>query len=231
MTTWETKSINYYYTVASSDFVAYQGLVPYVPAADGNEVLTRNHNDGLYMHELAAYYASTHGWNWTTAANMIDWDRINDWVTHAKTLHKKVVWSEPAEGWAAIEANPTGHAYLLAWGDTLVPTFATNFSHTPSNHIPTARNGAIAAAQTNGSALGESVQSWYWADPGWSFTAADAATLCRYGFVSGASVYQIEGTYSDLAPTSTYMQGVNSFVSGLVPPVQPIQQSTAVQLP
>jgi hypothetical protein len=229
ITTWQSKSLNYYYTVASSDFVT-GGESLYATQSDGTTVLGRSHDLGLYMHEVVADIASTNGWNWPAAASNVDWSLINSWVTAARADNKKVIWSEPANGWQAIEDDPTGSSYLAQWGNTLVPMFATNFT-TPANLVPTARTGAETAAATYHLALGESVQSWYWVDKNVSFTSSDVIMLCQYGYTAGASYYQIEGDANNMAPSSTYMTGVDSFVAGLGSSVPPLANNFSDPLP
>lgn len=224
---WEQKGLRYYYTVAASDYVSFQKKPPYVPANFASEVVNRRYAEGLYIHELTALFASQNGWNWDAAAASIDWGQIHNFMMAAKASGKKVVWSEPAHGWHAIMRNPSFHHYMVNyWGpNVLVPTFATNFTN-PANLVPTARAGAVEAAMRYGLPLGESIQSWYfaeWPDPSQRVATYEKSyQLMRFGNAAGASYFQIEGTYPDLNPASPYMRAINDYVGGLsniVPPV------------
>lgn len=239
---WQSKQMHYYYTVAASDYTSCSGTPsPYVSQSAGDSVLAGSYNDGLYIHELVSLYAACNGWDWTAAANAINWDLLNTWVTNAHAQGKKVIWSEPSHGWSSLGANATAAAYLnsATWRATIVPMYGTNFT-TPTNDVPLAQAGALAASAKYSLPLGVSLQSWHWRDKNASFTSNDVVSLAADGHAAGATYYQIEGTPGDMETSSVYMQGINAFAAGLVgdappapvPPTTPAEPAPApVQTP
>ena len=207
---WNSEGRRYLFTVAASDRVT-GGLPLYDETNDTGTVISSVGAVGFYMHEVVTYNASVNGWDWTAAANSVDWSLINTWAMQAKAQNKKLVWSEPANGWQAINANPTAQADMAQWGNTLVPMFATNFNTATSDLVPVAEAGAIAAAETNQTSLGESVQSWYFRDDSEVPTEAATLTLAQLGLSAGATYYQIEGEADDLVWGTPYMNGIYAF--------------------
>ena len=229
---WEKKGFNYYYMSASSDFTVCSGTPnPYRPDSEVYGALAGKYGRGIYLHEFAAIYACVNGWNWAEAVKKINWSRIDQWAMDAKAKGKKVVWAEPAAGWRSLINDPTADSYFRKWGNTLVPVFATNYSHAPTNKLPEARAGALAAAQRYGIEFGESIQSWYWIDPHWPYTSQDAKVLAEYGKAAGATYFEIEGTTGDMAPGTTYMNGVNAFIGELGASPTPKQSASDAPLP
>jgi hypothetical protein len=161
---WQGNGYSFYYTAASSDFVT-NGQPLFVGECAGDGALRLSGDDGLSLHEIVADLAAGAGWNWTQAAADItasEWDEINYWVELAKALNKKVIWSEPAQGWEALAQNATANSYFAQWGDTLVPMFASDFEAPQTGHLMgEARYWAATVAQSYGMPLGESIQSWY----------------------------------------------------------------------
>jgi hypothetical protein len=161
---WQANGYSFYYTAASSDFVN-DGEPLFVGECAGDGALRLSGAEGLSLHEIVADLAVGAGWNWTQAAADItasEWDEINYWVELAKALNKKVIWSEPAQGWEALAQNATANSYFAQWGDTLVPMFASDFEAPQTGHLMgEARYWAATVAQSYGMPLGESIQSWY----------------------------------------------------------------------
>jgi Dockerin type I domain len=229
---WEQRGYNYYYMSVSSDFTTCTtNTNPYRPASEVMEALNGKYSRGLYFHEVGAIYACANGWNWDAAVRSINWPLMNQYVTEAKARGKKVVWAEPAAGWQTLKNHPVADSYLRAWGNTLVPTFASNFSHAPTNKVVEARRGAVDTAIKYDTEFGESVQSWYWIDPGWPYTSQDAKVLSEYGKHAGATYFEIEGTWEDMSPGTTYMNGVNAFIRELGPTSQSKQYADWAPLP
>jgi len=210
---WEAEGRNYYYTTASSDFPTFlKGNSIYTTLAQAQTVLARPHDRGLYMHEVVSYYASKNNYNWSKAVTQINWTLLDQQVMAAKAAGKKVIWSEPSYGWQYLNQNLGAGYYFNRWGNTLVPTFATNY--------PTQVDAALAAAKgvaTNvvHSDLGESVQSWYFRDQNQAPTESGTLDLINKGLSNGAKYYQIEGTYDDLSWGTAYMNGVYDFAKQL----------------
>lgn len=230
---WESKGYNYYYMAASSDYTVCSGTPnPYMSTPVVTGTLDGKYNQGIYFHELGAVYAcAAKDWNWSNAIDRINWPLLDSWVKYAKSKGKKVVWAEPAAGWSALTQHAKADGYLRSWGSTIVPIFATNFSHAPTNKVPEARAGALAAALKYNIEFGESIQSWYWIDPNWPYTSQDAKILAEYGKAAGATYFEIEGTSGDMSPGTKYMNGVNSFISELRPVVTPKQSGSTAPLP
>jgi hypothetical protein len=139
---WRRQGTNYMLTVASSDFVHYQGQSLYQGDSFVRTVLADRNCVGLYLHEVVAYYAQVpqpgdpHRWDWRWAATQVDYARINRWVEAARARGKVVAWSEPARGWWALNERPEVSPYV--W-----PVFATNFvSATAGDHWARRRSGA-----------------------------------------------------------------------------------------
>lgn len=221
---WDAAGYRYYNNVAGSDWASSgpggackNTSLSYMDQVYAQQLLDRKNNVGFYMHEMVSLYAACNGWNWTQAAQQMDWARVHTWMMMAKSQGKKVVWSEPAQGWNAITSNPTYQAVSPHWKDVLVPTFATNFRTPAYNHVPTARAGASNAARQLGSPLGSSVQSWYFRE-GYNDLSVDATVrLANYAKEAGTTYYQIEGTWSDMTWGSDYMKGILAFSKTLGP--------------
>lgn len=211
---WESQGQPYLYTVAASDKASAGGGL-YVSSDDAITALSQNYNRGLYMHEVAAYNAAKNGWQWQSAADGIDWGRLNSMAYQAQQRGKKVIWSEPAQGWQAIRQSNQGKLFLTTWGDTIVPMYATNFRTSSFDHVPEARAGAIAAAQDAGSTVGASIQSWHFREYPENPTTENTLNLLSQARGAGATYYQIEGTYQDMAWDTTYMQAIYQFTQRL----------------
>lgn len=231
---WDAAKYRYYNNVAGSDWASAgpggackNTNLAYMEQRYADQLLQRDGNVGYYMHEVVSLYAACNNWNWTAAAQSVDWARVHNWMLQAKAQGKKVVWSEPAQGWNAIRSNPTFQAVSPWWKDTLVPMFATNFRTPAYNHVPYARDGASAVARQLGSPLGESVQSWYFREGTNDLTTAGTVGLANYGREAGATFYQIEGTYTDMAWGTDYMNGILAF-SRLLGPAGSPQPAAAV---
>jgi hypothetical protein len=212
---WRRQGTNYMLTVASSDFVHYQGQSLYQGDSFVRTVLADRNCVGLYLHEVVAYYAQVpqpgdpHRWDWRWAAAQVNYARINRWVEAARARGKVVAWSEPARGWWALNERPEVSPYV--W-----PVFATNFvSATAGDHWREARTSAAERAMSSGAILGESVQSWHFRDQGIEPTRETTLTLCDVGLVAGARFFQVEGRPDDLAWGSPYMQGIADFAASL----------------
>lgn len=215
---WDRNGTRYFYTAASSDFVAWQGRsTPYVTLEEGNEVLSRPNSLGLYIHEMITYRASQSNYsNWGAAAHLIDWGRIDAWVMNAKARGKKVIWSEPAYGWQTMQTNAEINKLFAKWGDTLVPMFATNFESAGSGYLMgKSRKAAVDVSQRYGMPLGESVQSWYFQEQNIPITPEGVRDLMKYGAEKNVTYYQIEGrvegAIDDMRWGSPYMNGVHLF--------------------
>jgi hypothetical protein len=161
---WQDNAYPFYYTAASSDFT-HASMPLFIDECSGDDALLMSENRGLYLHEVVAYNASTDSGNWTQAVADItpaQWSELNDWMALAAALNKKIVWSEPAQGWQALLASSTAQGYFSKWGATLVPMFATNFeSQAGGYQMGIARAAVAQAASTYGTSLGESLQSWW----------------------------------------------------------------------
>lgn len=219
---WDSMGNRYYVLTASSDWSSYApggacNNLPstYIDPTQRAAMDQRNGSNGLYVHELIAVHASCNGWNWSAAANSINWTYINMAVLTAKAQGKKVIWSEPAQGWEALNQNPTYQTLSQQWKGTLVPMFATNFHTDTFDHVPAARSGAVAAANHLGSPVGESVQSWYFRESSTPLTTQSTVQLANMGREVGATYYQIEGTYEDMNWGTTYMNGIKAFADSL----------------
>jgi hypothetical protein len=162
---WQANDYPFYYTVAASDFVTSADQPLFVGECAGDGALRLSNDQGVYLHEIVSDLAAGDGWNWSQAVDDItttEWGEINYWVELAKALNKKVIWSEPAQGWEALAQNATAQAYFAQWGSTLVPMFASDFDTPETGHLMgVARYWAALVAHTYGMPLGESVQSWY----------------------------------------------------------------------
>jgi hypothetical protein len=220
MLSWEQNGYHYVWTAASSDY-ATSGLPLYVCTSNQptckntiGSVLARPHNVGLYMHEVVSDAAAGNGWNWTAAAQAIDWATIDLYVAEAHRYNKVVIWSEPALGWKVLGSNPNFIALAKQQSRWLVPMYATNFSLAD---IKVASSAAAKVARTYGMHLGESVQSWYFRDRNLIPTPTATTALAHQGLALGATYFQVEGAPPDMQtdPLSAYMQGVNTFVAKL----------------
>lgn len=223
ITAWDQTGTKYYFTAASSDFVNSQGqplYVPYNPQV--YEVLSRSACKGVYLHEMVTLMAADNSWNWDQAVNAIDWTWLNNVVSRAKSLGKRVIWSEPAGGWQALMNNSYARSRLLAYGNTVVPMFATNFHCESSGYLMgQSRDYAGAAAGMMGTVLGESHQSWYFEDQNTPVTIAGSLWLGKIGRDHKARIFQFEGQQMDMywdedggSPyISEYMQGVRDFAA------------------
>ncbi|TAK89556.1 hypothetical protein EPO04_00370 [Patescibacteria group bacterium] len=235
---WEAANYRYYNNVAGSDWAssgaggACKNInLAYMDQRYSDELLQRKGNIGYYMHEMVALNAACNGWNWTAAAQSIDWARINNWMLQAKAQNKKVIWSEPAQGWNAIRSNPTFQAVAPYWKESMVPMFATNFRTPSFNHVPYARDGATAVARQFGTPVGESVQSWYFREGYNDLTTSATVGLANYGLEVGSTYYQIEGTYGDMAWGTDYMKGILAFSKTLGPAGSPVPAPVVVVPP
>lgn len=215
---WDSMGYKYFNNVAGSDWASSgkggacsNVALAYMDKAYSEELLKRSNNIGYYMHEMVSLNAACNGWNWPAAANSLDWAKINDYILRAKAQNKKVIWSEPAQGWNAIRSNQTFQSIMPYWKGTLVPMFATNFKTATYDHVPTARDGAVAAAQQLSSPSGESVQSWYFRESTAPLNVNSTVALADMGLQAGSTYYQIEGTYNDMAWGTDYMKGVLAF--------------------
>lgn len=229
MDEWDKSQYRYYSNVAGSDWASSgpggacrNTNLAYMDQYYADQVLNRGGNIGYYMHEMVALYAACNNWNWTAAAEQINWAQVHHWMMQARTQGKKVIWSEPAQGWSAISNNPSFQAYSVHWKTTLVPMFATNFRTPAFNHVPAARAAASSVARSLGTPVGASVQSWYFRE-GYNDLTADATVrLANYGLEVGSTYYQIEGTYSDMAWGTEYMKGLLTFSRQLGPAGSPV---------
>lgn len=211
---WTAAERSYFFTVAASDRVGIM-LPLYDETGDTADVIKEQRCAGFYMHEVVTYGASTNGWDWPKAAAALDWNLIAGWVAQAKARGKKVVWSEPAYGWQVILGDPTAKSMFASWVGTVIPMYATNFHTATSNLVPTALTSASQASVVLSSPLGESVQSWYFRDDNETPTTAATVSLCNQGWIQKAKYFQIEGTYSDMAWGTPYMQGISEFCQKL----------------
>lgn len=206
-----------WYMASSSGFPSIDGASSvYVPTADVNTALARPLMKGLYVTELVAYWASLNSFNWTTGASLVDYAKLNTWAQSARANGKKVVWAEPAEGWAALKLNATALSYFASWADVLVPMYASNFDCTASGfHMDIAAKAVTEVAAAYAMPLGMSVQDWYFnEEPArLPFSRRDVIALCEHGRRRGCTYFEIEG--ADMAFTTTaldrYMNGVSAW--------------------
>ncbi len=239
---WQSHGYPFYYTAASSDFVVAEGqsyLFAYQCAGDA--ALRLSDDQGLYLHEIVDDLAATEAnWNWPQAVNDItaqQWATLNYWVQLAKALNKKVIWSEPAEGWEALAQNATANSYFAQWGNTLVPTFATNFESPTSGHLMgVARQWAAMVAAEYAMPLGESVQSWYFREQP-DLAEQLAAGLPTHGATSsGTQSSTAEPPCCELDPLNTnsyqaspsvsYGDPLNHTLTNAEPSLSPTPSST-----
>jgi hypothetical protein len=200
----------YFWTAASSDFINI-GEALYQTTAHVAEMLARPACQGVYMHEVATHLASINAWNWTTAVNALDWAWIDTVMAAAKLAGKRVLWSEPAQGWPEMLVNATAIANLTDYDPlTVVPMFATNFS--PRTLVDDAQAGAEAVAAQHGFALGMSHQVWWWLDGGLTITTDESQALMERGYNAGARVFAVEGPDPYMTWGGTYLSGVYNFV-------------------
>lgn len=221
LTLWDATGYKYYNNVAGSDWASSTGnACANIPAAYmdqtySQELAARSGSLGFYMHEMVSLNAACNGWNWANAVESLQWASLDQYVSQARAQNKKVIWSEPAQGWQAIMASATGRHYMSHWRDVIVPMYATNFNTAGYNWVPTARASAMHAAQTYSTPLGVSVQSWYFRESPDPLTIDSTVTLAEGGFSAGATYYQIEGTWDDMqwpaGKPTTYMQGILDF--------------------
>lgn len=219
---WDSTGHKYFILSAASDWASFESgggckNIPllYIDKSQGDEMVKRPGSLGFFMHEVSAQYAACNGWNWSQATTSMDWVKINDYIMTAKAQNKKVIWSEPAQGWEAIAKNPTYQAMSPQWKGVLVPMFATNFKTASFDHVPAARSGAVSAATKLQSPVGESVQSWYFRESTVPLNVNSTVTLANLGREVGATYYQIEGTYDDMAWGTDYMNGILAFSRAL----------------
>ena len=158
-----------------------------VPECAGDQALEMPSGLGLYFHEflLSGVIPAADPWNYTMGANELvtgtqdgaaptggttcdspAWQTITDWVWLADQLNKKIVWSEPAQGWWYLLNNSCVDTLIAESGNTIVPMFATNFDADTAGYLMgVSREYAALTAQRyagQGLQIGESVQSWYW---------------------------------------------------------------------
>lgn len=229
MDEWDRSQYRYYSNVAGSDWASSgpggackNTNLAYMDQRYADEVLNRGGNIGYYMHEMVSLYAACNGWNWTQAAQQMNWAQVHHWMMQARSQGKKVIWSEPAQGWNAIANNPSFQAYSVHWKTTLVPMFATNFRTPGGDHVPAARAGASSVARSLGTPLGESVQSWYFREGFNDLSTTGTVNLANYGLQAGSTYYQIEGTWGDMAWGTDYMKGILAFSRQLGPAGSPV---------
>ena len=235
---WQSNGYDFYYTVAASDFVA-NGQPLFVGECAGDGALRLSDDQGLYVHEVVADLAAGDGWNWAQAVEDItpaEWDELDYWVELAKALNKKVVWSEPAQGWEALAQNATAEGYFAQWGNTLVPMFGTDFDTPQTGHLMgLARYWAATVAETYGMPLGESVQSWFFREQP-DLAAQIAAGLPTAGAtLSGTQSTTAQPPCCELDPlnTNAYWSGgvgygdpLNDTFSGEEPSLSPTANAT-----
>lgn len=218
---WDSTGYKYYNNVAGSDWASNTGNAcanigaAYMEQSYANQLIQRSGSLGFYAHEMVSLNAACNGWNWTPAAESLNWALMDQYAAMARSTGKKLIWSEPAQGWQGILASANGQAFMSRWRDVIVPMFATNFNTASFNWVPTARAGAVAAAQNYGTPIGESVQSWYFRESPDPLTVQSTINLAELGYQVGARYYQIEGTWGDMQwpagrPT-TYMEGILEF--------------------
>lgn len=224
ITFWDQTGTKYYFTAASSDFVNSQSqplYVPYNPQV--YEVLGRYACKGVYLHEMVTVLAGQRNWNWDQAVNAVDWTWLINVVSRAKSLGKRVIWSEPAGGWQALMNNTYARGRLQTFGNTVVPMFATNFQCENSGYLMgQARDYAGVAAGFMGTTLGESHQAWYFEDQNTVVTEAGSLWLGKFGRDHKARIFQFEGQEMDMywdedsgnpPYISEYMKGVWDFAN------------------
>lgn len=219
---WDATGYKYFNNVAGSDWASATGNpcgnlgAAYMEPSYASQLIQRSGSIGFYMHEMVSLNAACNGWNWPGGADALNWALLDQYVAMARSQGKKVIWSEPAQGWDGILASGAGQAFMARSRDVVVPMFATNFNTASYNWVPTARAGAVRAAQTYGTpGVGESVQSWFFRESPDPLTVDSTAGLAELGYQVGARYYQIEGTWGDMqwpanAPTP-YMQGILEF--------------------
>lgn len=221
LTLWDSTGYKYYNNVAGSDWASATGNactnIPhaYMDQSYANQLVQRSGSLGYYIHEMVSLNAACNGWQWTTAADTLNWALFDQYVSYARAQGKKIIWSEPAQGWDGILASAAGQAFLGRSRDVIIPMFATNFNTAAYNWVPTARAGALRAAQTYETPLGESVQSWYFRESPDPLTIDSTINLAEFGYQVGSKYYQIEGTWGDMqwpaGKPTTYMQGILQF--------------------
>jgi Ca-dependent carbohydrate-binding module xylan-binding len=217
---WEKDGYNYYWTIASSDFDSKCKNIYLNNISDIDEVTKRPNNKGIYVHELAACIASKNNWKWSKATSDINWQYMNQAAAYANNNNKKLIWSEPAEGWNALYDTPAAKTFMAQWHNTVIPMYANNFQ----NNIPQAKAGAKKTASTYNTPLGASIQSWYFVHSGTPITPTAAKAQLIEAQQLGATYYQIEGRQDGVVMTldqnnklqsPPYMQGVHEFVKEL----------------
>lgn len=215
---WDKMGYKYFNNVAGSDWASggKGGACKNIPLAYmdkpySEELVKRPNSVGYFMHEMVSLNAACNSWNWANAAEGLDWAKLNAYMIQARAQNKKVIWSEPAQGWAALNNSASFKYYGPQWKDVLVPMFATNFRTPSFDHVPGARSAAVAASTQLGTPLGVSVQSWYFREGYNDLTTAATVKLANMGFEVGAKYYQIEGTYTDMAWGTDYMNGILAF--------------------
>jgi hypothetical protein len=230
ITGFDTAQTPYYYTIASSDFVAFQGQPSiYLTVADINAVLDRPACQGVYLHEVLTYLTASNGWNWNAGIAQFNWTANTGWldqvIIHARLRGKKVIWSETSAAWKSVlnsTQSPSPMTFLSTRGDVVRLLWATNFQSSGSGYLMTqARDyGAEIAAKCPGMQFGQSHQSWYFTEQGFPVTAASSLALAKLGSDHAGTYYQFEGPTSPvdyLNYGSAYMQGVVNFAAYLNP--------------
>lgn len=201
----------YFWTAAASDFIV-QAHPLYETTAHVAEVLARPACQGIYFHELATYLASINGYNWTVGVEAIDWSWVDAVVALAEAAGKRVIWSEPAQGWPTMLVNATAAAHLSTYDpDLLVPTYATNFA--PRTLVDDAEDGAQATAALYSTALGMSHQIWWWLDSAATVTRAESQALMERGIAAGATVIAVEGPDPYMTWGDDYVGGVEDWAT------------------
>lgn len=211
---WDLQSRNYFLTVSSSDFPAFQSKPLYnYDISSLSEIAKRNTNKGFYVHETLTYLASINSWDWNKARDTFDYAWMDQVVSFAKTNNKKVIWSEPSYAWKTLYESEAVKNKLGQWGNTLVPMYATNFP----DQVSSAKQYAQSVTTQFGMALGESHQGWHWRDqnPGIEPTRLGSLQLAQDGLNSGAMYFQFEGAPADFKWDSPYMLGVRDFANYL----------------
>jgi hypothetical protein len=256
---WVPNGRSFFYTTAASDWdplidpTTHQctGNQIYLPTSYAQQAAGYSGFKGFYMHEVVTHSAQCFHYNgtkgnfdWQGAVNdstQVNWNQIEAYVSLAYSKGQKVIWSEPAWGWPALNGNPTAQAKFASWKskypNTLVPMFATNWTGTASKAcgapnvsstdcipwVSDAMAGALFNARAYGTYpsgtnpnFGESVQSWNWRDRGLAPTRDGATGLINYGFVNHANYFAIEGEPNLDMPWGTdYMNGISDFSTAL----------------
>lgn len=208
-TSFVNKGYDYYITVASSDFIAYQSNSLYnYDLAALRTLASGPRFKGFYFHEMMTYRASVNDWDWNKARDTVDWGWVNEIMLIAREKGKKVIWSEPTYAWKTIYESEAVMPLLSIWGDTLIPMYANNFTDTETN---SAQQYAALVATKYNLYLGISHQGWHWRSHNALPTRQTSFQILANGWSTNARFFQFEGTQEDMIFSSPYMQGVQDF--------------------